>query len=256
MEETDLVLFAGPVVLKAEFSDIPWEHPTVVRTVQGSGSGWFSRLAEQLRGRDGRILPTLLARYAPGIRPRKIALCAYSAGHGLLNKVFQVREDLARVDACVLNDATFDGFGSRGKDGYVAFGMEAARGKKLMVSTTANTSDGTHLTGRDSWKLVWKRVARATGKRPRRTGVEAPMPRPSGGAWRLGSRFYWYDYADASGRSDISHGAHHDLAPETWEAYLAPYLGGSVVPWGAIAGLTFAAGGSYAAWRIYRRRAA
>jgi len=251
----DLVLFAGPVVIGPEFRDIPWEQPTVVRAIAGAGSSWFARLAEQLRDGHGRILPRLVEKYAPGVRPDKIALCAYSAGHGLLNKVFQVPADRSRISACVLNDATFDGFASKGKDGYAAFGADAARGRKLLVSTTANTSDGTHLTGKQSFQLVWDRIQAETRKRPRPEPVRPPMPAPSGGAWRIGDAV-WYDYSDRMGRSDITHGAHHDLAPETWTAYLAPYLGGVSVPWGAVAGIALAAGGSYAAWRMYKQRGA
>lgn len=245
----DLVLFAGPVILRPTFSQVPWKRPTRVVAVQGAGSAWFSNLAEQLRGRDGRILPGLLARYAPGLRPDKVVLAAYSAGHGLLNKLLAVPADRADTDAVILNDATFDSFGSKGKEGYVAYGKDAARSSsKLMVSTTANTSDGSYLTGKESWKLVWDRVQAETGLPAYHVGAEEPMPVPSGGAFRIGKHLYWCDYTDGT------HGGQHDLAPATWTAYLVPFLAPS--PWKMIAiAAAIAAGGALVASQIMRRAA-
>ncbi len=247
---TDLVLFAGPVVVSA-LGTIPWRRPTVVVPIQGSGSSYFAQLAEQLRGSDGRILPNLLQRYAPNVNVDKLALCAYSAGHGLLDRVFQVPEDRERIDASIVSDATFSSFGAPPKEGYVQFGVDAALGRRLFVSTTANTSDGSHATGRDSWLSVWDEIEQRTGKPAHRASLEPGMPAPSGGVWGIGTALTWYDYADASGQSDISHGAHHDLAGAAWGAYLAPYFGG-VPDWLIGAGLA-AAGGAGA---LYLRRRA
>jgi hypothetical protein len=243
---TDIVLFAGPVMVKDAFKRIDWQGRDVrIVPIVGSGSTFFSQLAEQLRDRDGRILPGLMKKYAPGVEPEKIALAAYSAGHGLLNKIADVDDDRARVNAMILSDATFSGFNDAPKRGYVKFGIDAARGQRLLVSTTANTTDGTHRSGRDSWLLVLDEVARFTGRRPAEVAPQGGVRPASGGWWRLGSDLYWGNYsasgAAAGAGSDISHGDHHDLGAAVWQAYLAPYLAGGF-PWGwAAAGVGIAA---------------
>jgi hypothetical protein len=232
----DLVFFAGPVMVTDAFKRINWLGSTVkIVPVQGSGSSYFSSLAEELRDSSGRILPNLLARYAPGITPSRIALAAYSAGHGLLNKIALVDADRKATSAMVLSDATFSGFQDPPKPGYVAFGVDAARGKRLLVSTTANTSDGSYRTGRDSYALVWNETKRLSGATAYPIEARPGVPQASGGWWRLGSDNYWGNYASATGASDLSHAAHHELAPAIWQAYLAPYWAGlSPVAWAAL----------------------
>lgn len=241
---TDIVFFAGPVAVHtAAFESIPWRRPTVVIPIQGSGSSYFAQLAEQLRSADGRILPALLQRYASGVpEVDKIALCAYSAGHGLLDRIFQVAEDRERINASVVSDATFSGLGAPPKEGYVQFGSDAANGRRLFVSTTANTTDGTHQTGRDSWLSIWREIELRTGKVAHRNPREGEMPEPSGGVWGIGTALTWYDYADAAGHSDMTHGEHHSLAAATWSAYLVPYFGG--IPSWVLGGALAAAGGA------------
>lgn len=227
----DLVLFAGPVILRDSFRQIDWYGRDVrIVPIQGAGSTYFSNLAEQLRDSSGHILPKLVRTYA-GVeldRVDQIALTAYSAGHGLLNKVGAVDADRARLSAMVLDDATFSGFTDPPKAGYVAFGIDAARGTKLMVTTASNSGGEGYLTGRKSWLAVWNAVQRATGRHPRPVTPKAPAPAASGGWWRLGGALYWADYvapgsADGFG-NDYSHAGHHDLAPLIWQAYLAPWF--------------------------------
>lgn len=236
---TDVVFFAGPVLIKQAFRQIDWYGRDVrIIPIAGAGSSHFSNLAEQLRDSSGRILPNLLARYAKGISVDKIAMAAYSAGHGLLNKVADVDADRVNLSAMVLSDATFNAFNTGPKAGYVKMGLDAAHGDALFVSTTANTSDGSHMTGRDSWELVWREVHLQGGGREREVGPREPAPQASGGWHRMGSLLYWGDYYSPAG-SDLTHGQHHDVAPLIWQAYLAPYLAGkltSVWPW-ALAGI-------------------
>lgn len=242
---TDVVFFAGPVIVTEQFRQIDWMGRDVrIVPIVGAGSSYFSNLAEQLRGRDGRILPELVRRYAKGVDIDKIAFAAYSAGHGLLNKLADNDEDRRSISAMVLSDATFNAFNSPAKRGYVKFGVDAAGGDRLFVSTTANTSDGSHMTGRDSFQLVWDAVAQETGKRSKDVGPRRPAPEASGGWHKIGSLCYWGNYFQT--RNDFSHQAHHDIAPLIWQAYLAPYLAGRLtIPtwvWGALGAL--AAGGT------------
>jgi hypothetical protein len=253
---TDVVFFAGPVVVTAAFQQIDWLGRDVrIVPIVGSGSSYFSNLAEQLRAPDGRILPGLVRRYAGSLDIDKLALAAYSAGHGLLNKIADNDADRQAVDAMVLSDATFNAFNTGPKSGYVKFGVDAARGNRLFVATTANTTSGGHMTGRDSFQLVWDEVDKATWSRTRVVPPRRPVPEPSGGWHRMGSLFYWGDYWSGA-TNDISHEAHHHLAPAVWQAYLAPYLAGRLtVPgwaWGALGAL--AAAGGALALRRYKRR--
>jgi hypothetical protein len=246
----DVVFFAGPVVLRDAFRRIDWRGRDVrLIAVQGSGSSYFSRLAEQLRDRDGRILPKLLHRYGVDERQvEEVALAAYSAGHGLLNKVAAVPADRRRLSAMILSDATFSSLGGEAKQGYTAFAVEAAQGQRLMISTTANTTDGTHLSGRDSWALVWERAMRDAGRAARLVPPRPGIPAPSGGWWRLGGSCYWGAYADPAAPpnkgNDLGHGQHHDLAPAVWQAYLAPWLD-SVPPAWLMLGAAGAGGAAY-----------
>lgn len=236
----DVVFFAGPVMVTTAFQSIDWYGRDVrIVPIAGAGSSYFSNLAEQLRSSDGRILPGLVQRYARGIDIDKIALAAYSAGHGLLNKIADNDEDRQAIDAMVLSDATFNAFNTAAKSGYVKFGVDAVKGERLFVSTTANTTDGSHMTGRDSFQLVWDAVDRETWARNRQVSPRKPAPDASGGWHRMGSRFYWGDYFSASG-NDLSHGDHHTVAPAVWQAYLAPYLAGRL----GIPGWAWALGGA------------
>ena len=244
----DLVLFAGPVILRDSFRQIDWYGRDVrIVPIVGAGSSYFSSLADQLRDSSGRILPALVRRTA-GVeldQVDQIALAAYSAGHGMLNKVAAIEADRARLSALMLDDATFSGFSDPPKSGYVAFGIDAARGDKLMVSTASNSGGADYLTGRKSWLMVWNAVQAATGRHPRPTVPKAPAPAASGGWWRLGA-LYWGDYvvpgsADGAG-NDFTHGQHHDLAPAIWQAYLAPWFArarwfGPLAAGAALAGL-------------------
>lgn len=245
----DLVLFAGPVIVTREFRQINWFGRDVhIVPVEGTGSAHFSVLASSLRDAQGRMLPGLLRKYTPrGVAHiDKVALAAYSAGWGLLDKVAENAEDRARLSALMLSDACFGG----SKNGYEAFATEAARGDKLMVVSTAHTTPGTYPSGRESWLMVWDEVQRRTGKHPRSVSPHSPAP-PASGGWRSMGELYWGDYTQPGSKrnegNDFTHEGHHYLAPELWQAYLAPYLAGKGVPWlhvglGVAAGVAAGAG--------------
>jgi hypothetical protein len=256
----DIVFFAGPVILRDTFKRIDWFGRDVrIVPIQGAGSSYFSALADQLRDSSGRILPALVRTYAKVELDQvdQIALAAYSAGHGLLNKVADVDADRARLSAMVLSDATFSGFSDPPKRGYVAMGSDAARGERLFVSTASNSGGADYLTGRKSWLSVWNAVQATTGRRPRPVVPKAPAPSASGGWWRMGA-FYWADYvvpgsADGAG-NDYSHAGHHDLAPLIWQAYLAPWFARTRWLGPILGGAVFAAIGMGAYWMWSQRK--
>jgi hypothetical protein len=228
----DLVFFAGPVIVGSAFQQIDWFGRQVqIVPIPGAGSAYFSDLAEQLRDPNGRILPRLMATYAPHARGvDHVALAAYSAGHGLLNKITDVEADRKAVSAVLLHDATFSGAGDPPKRGYVKFGVDAARGSKLMVSTTTHITPGGYLSGRDSWVPIWNAVQQETGRAAKLVSPEPPTPPASGGWWSIGARLYWGDYVQPGSAvntgNDLTHVQHHDLAPAIWQAYLAPWFRG------------------------------
>lgn len=224
----DLVIFAGPVIVTAAHKAIDWKGRDVrIVPVVFDGSSNGKALAESLRDSSGRILPNLLAKYAPGAKPDQIALASFSAGYGLLDPILAVPEDRALVTATCFADSVFlagdpkTGAGGPVHPGAVAFGTEAVNGNKLLVSTSAHSSDGTYLTGMQSWTLTWQEIRKASGCycEPMLIKPKAPVPEPPLGFWELGSECYWGDYGDA-----LTHGQHNDLSAAVWQAYLAPWL--------------------------------
>jgi hypothetical protein len=235
----DLVLFCGPVVVTQAHRSVDWRGRDVrIVPIVNDGSA-NAALAASLRGPDGRILPNLLARAAPGIVPEQIALAAFSAGYGLMDPILQHPTDRKMVTAVVLSDALFSqgspssGTGGVPKPGIAAFGAEAINGSKLLVATTANSTDGSHLTGRQSW-LVTQNEARRLAQclcEPSEVGARSPAPPAPGGWWQTGDTLYWGDYTTAGARAnsgDAFTHAEHDtiVGPAVWQAYLAPWLSG------------------------------
>lgn len=254
---SDLILWCGPVVITEEFRQIDWFGRDVrIVTIPGHGSSYFASLGNQFKDAEGRILPALLRRYTPrdvGALDH-VVMGAYSAGWALLNKVAAINADRERLSAMMLSDAVFGG----GKTGYEKFAVDAARGQRLMVATTAHTTPGHYPSGRESWEMVWQAAERQTGKRARDVKAPPPVPPASGGWRRLGSSLYWGDYTVPGSKrnegNDISHEQHHYLAPEIWQAYLAPYLAGQgAIPWWPIAaGAVAGAAAGYAAHTLTR----
>lgn len=254
---TDLVLFCGPVVVTPAHRAINWRGRDVrIIPIVNDGSA-NGALAQAMRSPDGRILPRLLARYAPGVQPTSIALAAFSAGYGLVDPILQSPADRAAVTAVILSDALFSagspqtGGGGQPKPGIAAFGAEAIDRQKLLVATTANSTDGSHLTGRQSW-LVTQDEARRLSQcfcEPEEVSPRAPVPPAPGGFWQTGSALYWGDYtrggAPPNSGDAFTH-AEHDtvVGPAVWQAYLAPWLAGErgIPAWvfGAALGATLA----------------
>lgn len=244
----DLVIFAGPVIVTAAHKAIDWKGRDVrIVPVVFDGSSNGKALAESLRDGQGRILPNLLAKYAPGLKPDQIALASFSAGYGLLDPILAVPADRAFVTATCFADSVFlagdpkTGQGGPVHPGAVAFGAEAVDGQKLLVSTSAHSTDGSYLTGMQSWTLTWEAIRKASGClcEPSRVTPKPPVPPPPLGFFELGTSCYWGDYGDA-----LTHGQHNDLSAAVWQAYLAPWLAGSrgMMPalLGAAAGAAFA----------------
>lgn len=236
---TDLVFFCGPVVMTAAHRAIDWKgHDVRVISIINHGSA-NAALASSLRSADGRILPNLVARYAPGITPTSIALAAFSAGYGLVDPILQSAEDRKFVTAVILSDALFSqgspasGTGGVAKPGIAAFGAEAISGGKLLVATTANSTDGSHLTGRQSWLVTQNEARRLSGCfcEPAEVSARRGVPPAPGGWWNTGSELFWGDYTRANSppnAGDAFTHAEHDtlVGPAVWQAYLAPWLAG------------------------------
>jgi hypothetical protein len=214
-------------------------------------------MGAQLRDSSGRVLPSLLRRYAGGSTRAdwdKVALTAWSAGWGLLNQVFKQEADRREVDACIATDAAF----GSGLTGYEAYAADAIDGRCTFVATTTNNPANYRLgimkTARDTWVEIQNAAVGMAGGYPKQVGPKSPMPPASGGVWRTGKSLYWYDYVapgSAPGHgNDFTHAEHHDLAPLAWEAYLVPLFAGT--PWQLYGGLGLAAAGVIGAAVVWR----
>jgi hypothetical protein len=253
----DLILFAGPVVVKEAHRRIDWYGRDVrIVPIEGQGSSTFVNLANSLR-KDGRILPSVLAKYAKGLNPDKIVLASYSAGWGLWNQVAEIDEDRKRVTALCLSDSNFmagdPATGACGNihNGFVRFARDAMAGDRLMVLASAHTTNGTHLTGRQSVLCD----TRQAGASFRRIEPRSPAPKASGGWWRDG-QLYWGDYTatgSAVGQgNDFTHQQHHDLSAPVWQAYVAPWLAGKMQSEINLATVLPVAAGLAAAYMLFR----
>jgi hypothetical protein len=261
----DLVFFAGPVILRPDFQSIDWEGRDVrIVPIVGEGSANFSALADSLAS-GGSILDGMFARYAkvPISSVERIAVCAYSAGHGLMSKLLLLPHDRARIDAVVLSDACYDSLGTTTpKPGYLAYALEAADGAHRMVSTTGNTTDGGYLSAAQSWGLVFDAVEAQRGPASQVTPPSV-VPAASGGWWRRGELF-WGNYtapgSPPNSGNDFTHGGQHDLAPRIWQGYLAPWFARSatapyLLAGAAVGGLAWLATSvlGAGAWALRRR---
>jgi hypothetical protein len=258
-----LILFAGPVMLKSGHRSIDWKGLDVkTAVVQVSGSSNATALANSLRGADGRILPNVLRKYAPGISPDSVTLASYSAGWGLWNQVTDNDADRADVSALLLNDSDFlsgdpkTGACQGTHAGFVKFGKDAVAGNKLMVMTSAHTTPGSHLTGRQSVLCDLAAVEAATGAKLVRTPEPSAALKASGGWNRMGSSLYWGDFTAPGSApnqgNDYSHEAQHDLSIPVWRDMLVPWLAGDrgqAMPWWVLP-----AAGLGAAYLLYRRK--
>lgn len=253
----DLVIFAGPVIVTDAHKKIDWLGRDVrIVPVVFSGNSNGKALAESLRDSSGRILPSLLAKYAPELVPDQIALASFSAGYGLLDPILAVDADRALVTATCFADSVFlagdpkTGAGGPVHPGAVAFGAEAVDGDKLLVSTSAHTTDGTYLTGMQSWTLTWQAIAQASGAgAPKEVSPKAPVPVPPDGFFQLGSECFWGDYGDM-----FTHEQHNDLSAAVWQAYLAPWLAGSRGFPAALVGALFGGAAALAVTAALSRR--
>lgn len=263
---TDLILFAGPAILRSsDMAAIPWKNPTVCKMVSGTGSDFFKSLAGELRGADGRILPNLVKRFAGGKLEDwgGIALASFSAGWGLLNEVAKIEADVDRLTGFTMHDSAFGG----GLEGYPKLIRRAIlKGDKVAVFTNTNNSANAALgilkTARETMVELAKQGEVETGVTLQKVEPKPPMPPASGGVWAAGS-FAWYDYVKPGSPmntgNDFTHEEHNYLAPKVWTAYLVPAFAGSVpssggggLSMGTVVGVSLlAAAGAY--WLTHRK---
>lgn len=216
---SDVVIFAGPIMLNPTFSKIDWMGRDVrIVTIPGAGSENFKRLGMSWRDYStGRILPEIKKKYFKGIENvESISVCAYSAGHGLVNQLGLNSDDLAEVSAVILSDACFIGNTRPAPEGLTNWAAKGALGKGLFVATSSRGKGETYRNGTDSVSMIWTQAALQTNSIPSPVAPQFPIV---DGTWqRLGESAYWGDIPT------LTHGQHHDYAPVVWQAYLAPYL--------------------------------
>lgn len=213
----DVIIFAGPIILRPTFYRIDWMGADVeIVPIAGSGSQNFKNMGMGLRDGNGRIVPNLIKKYLKGKTFDRLSICAYSAGHGLVNQLGLNHEDLYSFAAVVLDDAAFIWNGNPPTPGLSNWAAKGAVGDGLFVATSSRGKGENYLSGTDSVNMIWQEAARLSGTSP----VPAqPKPPVTEGTWQqLGVSSYWGDIPT------LTHPQHHDYAPTVWQAYLAPYL--------------------------------
>lgn len=266
----------------AELSRLPWKRPTKMIAVDPTAwfcggvdprcssaySGMYAAMQQASGGPSRGALPAFLATHAKGLDVGRVAFLGHSAAHGFLAPLLDNEADRARVDAVLLLDATFGG----GKRGYVKMGIDAVAGRKLFVTTTANTGgDCSRASYQDvlapsqcvppqavgGWVPVFNQVVAQTGARPKRIATLPPMPEPSGGVTQLGDLLYWWRFVNATGGSELPHWEQGRVTNKMAEATLLPYWngelsGGGIPTWAWGVGAAAVVGG--AAWLALGRR--
>lgn len=223
--ERDLVLFAcpgkpqPPVVERYEAAlpegaELRWIAPPGRSTV-------FGDIGRGCRGQDGRVLPGLLARRAPG-KWRSVSLVSFSAGYGLAREVLAQAEDRRALWGYVALDSIHAALADRQPNaaqlrGFAAYAAQARRFECLFalghtdVQTPQKPAPGVVPSASTTQCAGWlvKTV-------------------PPGGAWIVRA----YDLRD-----DAHQMAEHSLALTEWGPELvADTLGtwlSSWVPWQA-----------------------
>jgi hypothetical protein len=258
---SDLVIFAGPVVVSNAFKQVPWRRPTTVVAIPGTGSDFFHNIAMSVKTQDGRVLPGLVRKYTGKDLDAwdNIALASFSAGWGLLNEVAKHPLDQDRIVGMTMHDSAF---GSN-LEGFPKLAQRAATaGDKVMVFTNTNNSANWAMGIKKTARETMVDIAHAVQKVAPLQLVEpaANLPVPSGGVYNAGS-FYWYDYvkpgAPANTGNDYwdcnlgesacnsqAHSAHHYLAPRIWTAYLVPALAGESLSSSGMSSMLSSAAGS------------
>lgn len=205
----------------------------------------YSAFILSLKDEQGRYLPRLKQKFAPDAT--EVAFMGFSAAHGFLNPLLNNDQDLAEISAVYLMDATFGG----GKDGFIKAAKRAAAGDMLLVSPTSHT-------GGD--KGFRNEVLEPAGlsNQIQQTSAVSPMPKPSGGVWRVGDLWY-YRFVDGSGGSELPHWEMGKIQSSALDAHppfdrksdrSGTWYGG----WkGVLLGVTAAVGGYWAMTR-YRQR--
>lgn len=194
-------------------------------------SSAYSALWQSLKDGQGRVLPNLLKKYAPGAD--RVAFVAFSAAHGFMNPLLNNDADRAGTSAVLLMDASFGG----GKTGYIKAARDAAEERMLLVSATSNTG------GDASWQDFVMKPGHLFLKP---TSAKPPMPPAKGGVSKLGDLWYYrYDGAPP-------HWEFGTLIKPVLEAHLIPYWNKKEGWVYGLAALAAAAAG-YFAWKRYRK---
>lgn len=248
------VIFFLKSVPTAAIKALPWPRETKLVALDPGSLGCegadrlcssaYSRMWQAYGGPDGRFVDTMLQRNKIS-DPERVAFLGFSAAHGLLNPLANNDRDRSMISAYVLLDASFGG----GKTGYTKFVTDAARGERMLVTTTAFTG------GDESWAPVWAAAESALGEQAKTIEARPPMPSPSGGAQQLGKLAFYYRYVNAQGQGELPHWEMHKVQTEIVSAYLLPYwrgeLGGGF-PWKKVAGGAILTAGAYGAYRIWK----
>jgi hypothetical protein len=169
MSRLALIAHASPTVEAAYLDALaPYGFSKVVAftsSFKGMSSAYV-QLAQSLK-KDGRILPSLIGRYAPG-EWEKVALITWSAGYGLAREMLNIAEDVAQLDMLVMLDSLHSGSSAAEKEiqlaPFVRFAQLARQGRKVFFLGHSDVpTSGYESTTKTAHNLV-ARVGGVSGK--------------------------------------------------------------------------------------------
>jgi hypothetical protein len=219
----DLVLFACPGLPESRvvrsYEEVLGPEVEIRWVALPGRSAVFTQAGQAARGKDGRCLPGLISRWAPGSWS-SVSLVCFSAGYGLAREVLRHEDDRDELSGLVLLDALHAALGPTGLpmaaqlEPFVAY-AELARGwRKLFVM--GHTDVKTPQTGAGAFAST-SQCAEA---------LLARVGEPDGGLIVRA-----YDEAD-----DAHQQREHGLALTGWGPSLVQVLGGWLEAWRAFHG--------------------
>lgn len=216
----DLVLFACPGLPEARvvraYEEVLGPEVALQWVALPGRSAVFTQAGQQARGRDGRCIPGLLARWAPGSWG-SVSLICYSAGYGLAREVLRHEDDRDELSGLVLLDALHAALGPTGLpmaaqlEPFRLYAEEARAWRKLFVM--GHTDVQTPQTGPGAFASTTQCA----------DALLAQVGDPDGG-WIVRP----YDLADAAHQQ-----REHGLALTQWGPELCQVLAGWLRVWRA-----------------------
>ena len=150
---THLILFACPgmptpdVVKQYEVALEPLGSVNLAWIAKAGFSSVFTQIGHDCRDPSGRVLPRLLARYAPNVPHHTVSLISYSAGFGLARELLRDERDREALDAFVALDSVHGPRAATGlaSEPFTTYAERAAAGDCLFALAHTDVPVGPYL---------------------------------------------------------------------------------------------------------------